>query len=106
MLTRRPSTGMIERVRAVVVLVSLLTLGAVTYAAWPRDSQTRSDPCGATEAKPAEIGLVSAGRATLCLVNRERAARGLQALRENGLLSAASLEHSTDMVRGHYFEHT
>jgi uncharacterized protein YkwD len=106
MVTRRPITGMIERVRPLLVLVSVLTLAAVTYAAWPRDSQTHSDPCGATEAKPAEIGLAAAGRTTLCLVNRERTGRGLQPLRENGLLTAASLEHSTDMVRGHYFEHT
>ena len=90
-----------------LVIVSVLTLAAATFAAWPRGSETRApDPCGATSAKPAEIGLVAAGRSTLCLVNRARTQRGLTPLRENGVLSAASLEHSGDMVRGHYFEHT
>ena len=97
---------MIERVRPLLLLVALLTLAAVTVAAWPRDSNTATDPCGATEAQPAQVGLSAAGQATLCLVNRERTTRGLAPLRENGLLTSASLEHSTDMVRGHYFEHT
>ncbi|HEX6714737.1 MAG TPA: CAP domain-containing protein [Thermoleophilaceae bacterium] len=59
-----------------------------------------------TQAKPSLVGAGLAGQATLCLLNRERTRRGLPALRENGLLSAASLEHSQDMVRRRYFEHT
>jgi len=42
----------------------------------------------------------------VCLVNRERTSRGLPALRENALLSQASKEHSDEMVRIDYFEHT
>lgn len=50
--------------------------------------------------------MAAAGQATICLVNRERTQRGLPPLRQNGLLTAASAEHSQDMVRRDYFEHT
>ena len=96
---------MIKRVRAAVFVVSAVTLAAV-FALWPRDSGHAPDACGATDGKPSVIGAAAAGQATVCLLNRERAGRGLPALRENGLLSAASLEHSQDMVRRRYFEHT
>jgi uncharacterized protein YkwD len=93
-------------VRPGVVIVIVLALVAVAAALWPRDSHTAADPCGTTTARPAAAGIAAAGQATLCLVNRERTQRGLPPLRENGLLSAASLEHSRDMVRVGYFEHT
>jgi uncharacterized protein YkwD len=54
---------------------------------------------------PRQSGIAIAGQTTICLLNRERAKRGLPALRENSLLSAASTEHSGDMVRNGYFEH-
>lgn len=93
--------------RALVIAVSLLTLGGVLFALWPRDSSSGpGDPCGAISGRPAQIGTAAAGVATLCLVNRERTSRGLPALRENGLLDAASAEHSKDMVGADYFEHT
>jgi uncharacterized protein YkwD len=93
-------------VRAVVVLSVVLAGAAVGAALWPRDSNPAPDPCGATQATPAQAGLAAAAQATLCLLNRERASRGLAPLRENGLLSAASVAHSRDMVTGAYFEHT
>ena len=92
--------------RAAVIIVSCLTLAVAAFALWPRDSTTASDACGATVGKPSVIGTAAAGQVTICLLNRERAHHGLPALRENGLLSAASLEHSQDMVRRRYFEHT
>ena len=92
--------------RPAILTVSLLTLAALAFALWPRDSATPPDSCGATAAKPSAAGVAAAGQATVCLLNRERAQRGLPALRVNDLLSAASLEHSQDMVRRGYFEHT
>jgi uncharacterized protein YkwD len=92
-------------VRPGIVIVSVLTLALAMVALWPRDSHTPVDPCGPTTKLPSESGVTAAGHATLCLVNRERTRRGLPALRENSLLSAASLEHSQDMVRRRYFEH-
>src|SRR4051812_31215467 len=91
-----------------ILIVSALTLVLAGAALWPRDSGPSAprDACGDTTARPSESNLAAAGQATLCLVNRERTRRGLPALRENALLSAASLEHSQDMVSHDYFEHT
>lgn len=89
-----------------ILIVSFLTLALLaTVALWPRDSHTPVDACGPTTTMPAQAGVAAAGQATLCLVNRERTQRGLPPLRENSLLTAASLEHSQDMVRRDYFEH-
>jgi hypothetical protein len=93
-------------VRAAIVAVICLTLAGATYALWPRDENRGADACGAVDAKPSVLGAAAAGQVTLCLLNRERTQRGLPALSENGLLTAASVEHSQDMVRRRYFEHT
>lgn len=98
--------GIMEAVRGAVITVGLLTLAAAAFALWPREADAPRDPCGAVQGKPSTIGLDSAAQATVCLINRERTQRGLPGLRLNGLLSAASLEHSQDMVRRRYFEHT
>ena len=92
--------------RTAATLVAVLVLAGTAYALWPRDSNTQSDPCGVTETHPSQAGIAAAGQATVCLLNRERTKRGLPPLRENGLLTAASLEHSEDMVHRDYFEHT
>jgi uncharacterized protein YkwD len=91
---------------AAIFVVSALTLGAVVYALAPRNSKSPSDPCGPADGKPSQIGVAAAGQTTLCLLNRQRTDHGLPPLRENGLLSAASLQHSQDMVQRNYFEHT
>jgi uncharacterized protein YkwD len=93
-------------VRTAAAIVSALTFAAAAVVLWPRADDGRSDPCGATRAKPSVVGTMAAGQTTLCLLNRERARRGLPALRENALLDAASLAHAQDMVRRRYFEHT
>jgi uncharacterized protein YkwD len=84
----------------------VLTLGVAALALWPRDSGRRVDACGPVDVHPSASGAAAAGQATICLLNRERAARGLPALNQNALLDAASLEHSQDMVGRRYFEHT
>ena len=93
-------------VRAAVLVVSVLTIGVVAVLLWPRDSTRSPDACGPVDVKPSAIGAAAAGTATICLLNRERTQRGLAPLSENALLDAASLEHSQDMVRRGYFEHT
>ncbi len=53
-----------------------------------------------------DTGNVEAVRAaTLCLINRERAARGEQPLRANSDLGHAAQGHSESMAAGSYFEH-
>jgi uncharacterized protein YkwD len=89
-----------------MAIAGVLLVAAATYALWPRTSHERADPCGAIDQRPQQSGLQAAADATVCLVNRERTSRGLPALRENALLSQASQEHSDEMVRLDYFEHT
>jgi uncharacterized protein YkwD len=49
--------------------------------------------------------MVNVQRATLCLLNSERTARGLRPLRNNPRLAAAALSHSRDMISRRYFAH-
>jgi uncharacterized protein YkwD len=93
-------------VRGPFLIALVAVIGVLAFALRPQSPHVRGDPCGPVDQPPRETGTVVAGQATLCLVNRERTKRGLPALRENSLLSAASLEHSQDMVRNGYFEHT
>jgi uncharacterized protein YkwD len=92
--------------RPVYVAAIVLAAVAIVVALWPRSHQpVAAGPCGTTDEWPSKVGLDSAGRATLCLVNLERTQRGLPPLHQNALLDAASAEHSQDMVRRDYFEH-
>jgi uncharacterized protein YkwD len=95
-----------RHVRPLYLLLAVVAVAATAVALWPRDSSRPPDPCGAVDERPQESGIGAAGQATVCLVNRERTTRGLPALRQNGLLTQASAEHSQDMVRRDYFEHT
>jgi uncharacterized protein YkwD len=89
-----------------LVVLGLIALAGAAAALWPRDPEPRAaDPCGLTDRTPLEAGTQATGQATLCLINRERTTRGLQALAENSLLSSASLAHSKDMVARKFFEH-
>lgn len=84
----------------------IAALAAAAVALWPRSDKPVASPCGPTSSTPAQIGIASAGAATVCLLNQERASHGLPAFTENGLLAQAAGEHSADMVRRAYFEHT
>jgi uncharacterized protein YkwD len=90
-----------------LTLAAVVAVLAAVVALWPRESTSSSrDACGPVDAQPKDVGLGEAGRATLCLLNRERTSRGLPALRENGVLDQTSVEHSNDMVKTGIFEHT
>ena len=58
----------------------------------------------ASAAAPCASG-ASARAATLCLINAERAAHGVRALRLDNRLSRAARRHSRDMVANRYFAH-
>jgi uncharacterized protein YkwD len=49
------------------------------------------------------VGAIAA--TTLCLLNGERAAAGLQPLKTDDQLATAAIEHSQDMVANQYFDH-
>ena len=58
------------------------------------------------ELRPSQEDLDRIRAATLCLVNRERAAHGEAALQDNGKLEQAAQGHTQSMVSGDYFEHS
>ncbi|MEA2370678.1 MAG: hypothetical protein QOH12_1072 [Solirubrobacteraceae bacterium] len=59
--------------------------------------------CPDAQLAPTASNLVAIGRATICLVNKERVARGLVALAENTRLDRAAKLHSDSMVAKAYF---
>jgi uncharacterized protein YkwD len=61
--------------------------------------------CTYTGVQPTPGNLAQVRAAVLCLHNRERAAHGLPALRENARLRRAAKSHSGDMVAREYFAH-
>ncbi len=103
-----------RRARTAAVLTIALSLAAASpaFAAHHRGvkhnppvAATASAPCANAYLVPsaANVSLVSA--ATLCLINQQRAAHGLAALRQNSALTSAAAAHSRDMVAADYFSH-
>ena len=107
---------MVEGRRAAILLAAVAVLVAVTYFSpslgfgpFDRDDEqpgadAPTHGCAHAEDEPRD-GIREAERATLCLLNAERRARGLGRLRPNGRLRAAALRHSEDMVERRFFEH-
>jgi uncharacterized protein YkwD len=92
--------------RILLACILVVVVVAATVALWPRSDNDAVSLCGPTQSTPDEIGVAAAGNATLCLLNQERTSRGLAPLAPNGLLAQAAQQHSEDMVRRSYFEHT
>jgi uncharacterized protein YkwD len=74
-------------------------------AAGGAGAATTADCANATVVPASASMRPAASAAVLCLVNAERAQRGLPALRDSSLLDKAAAFHSTDMVRRKYFAH-
>jgi uncharacterized protein YkwD len=62
--------------------------------------------CANTQLMPTARNLTLIRGATLCLINRERAAHGERPLRPNRRLRRAAQSHTESMAFGDYFEHT
>jgi uncharacterized protein YkwD len=77
-------------------IVALVGLGAVAPGA---------QACSNTHTKLKAGNAAKVSRATVCLLNRERAGAGLGKLTSNKRLRTAATAHSKDMVERRYFEH-
>jgi uncharacterized protein YkwD len=86
---------------SIVVLLALGTQSS-SVAAATRASVAASVCPGAGITPDGHNGAV-VDAATLCLMNRVRAARGLRPLHFNGALAQIASGQASDMVRGHYF---
>jgi uncharacterized protein YkwD len=62
--------------------------------------------CGDASASPSSVSDHAAVKSTVCLINKQRSARRMRAVRLNGRLSRAAARHAQDMVRRDYFAHT
>jgi uncharacterized protein YkwD len=80
---------------------SLLVLTAAVAA----PSVAGAASCSGADSSPAELGQTATVDITLCLLNEERASRGLDALRADSKLRRAADGHAGDMVAKHYFNH-
>ncbi len=63
-------------------------------------------PCANADLMPNPSNIAEIRAATLCLINRQRAQRGLRPLKDSGRLDIAAEQHSEDMVANNYFDHT
>jgi uncharacterized protein YkwD len=81
------------------IVLALLALALVAPAG------ARAADCPAADAVPAADNLPVIGQATLCLLNQQRAAHGLKALRVNVRLGNASSSYSQRMVAQAFFSH-
>jgi uncharacterized protein YkwD len=68
-------------------------------------SASAAGGCGAANATASQASEGALVRATLCVLNKERARRDLRPLRLNSRLSTAARRHSRAMVRGKFFSH-
>ena len=84
-------------------VAALAALGVLVPAAAPT---TASAGCKNRDAHPAEVSKAKIKRATLCLLNRRRAAHGRRKLSHNKRLGRAARAHARDMVSRRYFSHT
>ena len=84
-------------------LLSLALLACIALAL--PTSSFAAGPCTGAETVPTAGNVASVKMATLCLLNRERASRGLGKLRADGQLAKAAQNFSTRMVRQGFFDH-
>jgi len=84
-----------------VLLSVLLSLSVLLLAAPLASART----CKRADAEPNKVSHRVVVRSTVCLLNNERAARGLRKLSLSSQLGRAARVHSADMARRGYFSH-
>ena len=99
-----------SRRRAVLALVALVALALPTagQAKAGKRHAARAHAaviCASASATPSEESLATVRRTTLCLLNAERAKRGLKPLEPSMKLRRASERHSRAMVADRFFAH-
>lgn len=91
--------------RITSLTAAALALGWATAGAAPA-ADLAPGACAGTGTVPANAAMrQAAADSVLCLINAERAKRGLAPVRASSLLTKAAAFHSGDMVRRKYFSH-
>ena len=86
-----------KRTAGVVALIAVFLFGVPSASA--------SAACSAADATASQASKRTVVRATLCVLNAQRARRHLPRLSLNDKLSSAARAHSSAMVRGKFFSH-
>ena len=91
--------------RARTFVRALMSLSAVTAILGVSSSAAQAARCPGATGIPTSANIASEDDAIVCLINRERASRGLHALRGDADLTQAARRQASDMVRRSYFSH-
>jgi uncharacterized protein YkwD len=86
-----------KRTGGVVALLAVFLFGVLSASA--------SAACSSADATASQASKRTLVRATLCVLNAQRARRHLPSLSLNSKLSTAARVHSVAMVRGKFFSH-
>jgi uncharacterized protein YkwD len=97
--TVRPGTRIARRLSLPLMTTALLA--SFTLSASP----AQAAHCAGADLLPAVASVPTAKSATLCLLNAERAARGLAPLSSELSLEATAHDYSLAMVQGRFFGH-
>jgi uncharacterized protein YkwD len=84
---------------AAAAMLSAITIGSAVAPA------SAHAGCANVRAAATSASSARVGAAVRCLVNAQRAARGMHPLRASGDLRRAARLHAVDMVRRRYFDH-
>jgi uncharacterized protein YkwD len=87
--------------RKILLAIALVSAWALVFG-----SPASAAPCQNTGLPATELTSAEIEDSVGCLLNEERARRGLGPLQPNESLRAAAFSHSTEMVSQGYFEHT
>ena len=105
-LPARPGTPSAPHGRASRRRLSLHVLGTAIVASLTLSASTaHAAGCTGASLLPALASVPTAKAATLCLLNEERAARGLPALSAEPELESAAGGYAQAMVKGRFFSH-
>ena len=87
------------------LVLAICAVAVLPTAAADAAKRKAKGECANAHVEPAPGNLADVRAAVLCLHNRDRAAHGLPALRENAKLRTAADEHSAHMVDAGFFSH-
>ena len=102
--SEHPHEGLAAR-RSIRLLAAALATVAV-LGAFTTTGEAFAGACKHRNKEANRLSQHTSARATLCLLNAERRAKGLSPLRLSRSLSQAANGHSHDMVTRHYVAHT
>jgi uncharacterized protein YkwD len=90
-----------RRIATRIAVTSVLAVSAASAA----PAMASAAGCSGADSLPATLSPAAVNHTTLCLINGQRRAHGLRALRLDTKLARAAGGHANDMVARHFFAH-